>query len=215
MDELKLKAAQAAIRYIQEGDIVGIGTGSTTNFFIQEIAKSNIAINGLVASSAATLQLLHDYNLPVFALNDVMLDVYVDGADACNDMRQLIKGGGGALTQEKVLAAASPKFVCIVDITKTKGFFQHFVPIEVIPMAKGHVAREIVKLGGRPELRLNYTTDNGNVIIDVHGLDLSQPMTMESRINNIAGVLENGIFANNYADILLVADSDNVSVIQG
>jgi ribose 5-phosphate isomerase A len=207
-DEKKKAAAQAAMQYIEDDMIVGVGTGSTVNFFIDMLAQMKHRIEGTVASSDATAQRLKEHGIPILDLNSVNeLHVYVDGADEATRHLHLIKGGGGALTREKIVAAVSRQFVCIIDDSKLVDMLGGFpLPVEVIPMARSYVAREIVKLGGQPILRPGYTTDNGNVILDVHDLKILDPVELEARLNNITGVISNGIFARRPADILLVAD---------
>lgn len=211
-DEMKKQVARAALEYIEAGTIVGIGTGSTVNHFIDSLADIKHKIDGAVSSSVASEQRLKQHGIPVFDLNSVdEIPVYVDGADESNQYLHLIKGGGGALTREKIVAAASKQFVCIVDDTKlvdTLGTFP--LPIEVIPMARSYVAREIVKLGGSPVLREGFTTDNGNLILDVHNLKINEPVKLETTLNNIAGTVTVGIFALRSADILLVGSADGI-----
>ena len=209
-DELKQQVAQAAVAYVKEG-IIGVGTGSTANFFIEELAKVKHKIDGAVASSEATAQRLRGHGIQVFDLNAVdSLDIYVDGADEITEHLHMLKGGGGALTREKIVAAVAKTFICICDETKyvpTLGKFP--LPVEVLPMAKSYVARELVKLGGQPKLR-DFTTDNGNVILDVFGLTISDPVAMEAKINQIVGVVTNGLFAARPANVLLLATADGV-----
>lgn len=209
-DELKHQVAIAAIEYVKSG-IIGVGTGSTANFFIDELAKVKHKIDGAVASSEATAKRLRDHGIEVFDLNSVDgMEIYVDGADEITEHLHMLKGGGGALTREKIVAAVAKQFICICDETKyvpTLGKFP--LPIEVLPMAKSHVAREIVKLGGQPQLR-DFTTDNGNVILDVHGLTITDPIATEDKINQIVGVVTNGLFANRPANVLLLATESGV-----
>ena len=214
-EQKKRQVAAAALHYVVDDGYVGVGTGSTVNFFIEQLAKIKHRINGAVASSAATEKLLRQYQIPVIPLNSVNdLPVYIDGADEATKHLHLIKGGGGALTREKIVAAASKKFICIIDDTKLVDVLGRFpLPVEVIPMAQSYVGRELAKLGGQPVLRQSFTTDNGNIIIDVHNLSIMQPAELESRLNNIAGVVSNGIFARRPADILLVADGNTVKTI--
>ncbi|MGC8503215.1 MAG: ribose-5-phosphate isomerase RpiA [Acidithiobacillus sp.] len=209
---LKQIAAEAALAYIKPGMIVGVGTGSTTNLFIDALGKAKIHVDGYVASSVATETRLKDLGLPVLNLNDTGdIPIYVDGADEVDPHFRLIKGGGGALTREKIVASAARLFVCIADGSKDKPMLGKFpLPVEVIPFARSFVARQLVKLGGNPSLRAGVTTDNGNVILDVTGLDLTDPVTMESRINLIPGVLDNGIFAQRRADVLLLGTPQGV-----
>ena len=209
-DELKQQVAQAAVAYVKEG-IIGVGTGSTANFFIEELAKVKSKIDGAVASSEATAQRLRGHGIQVFDLNAVdSLDIYVDGADEITEHLHMLKGGGGALTREKIVAAVAKTFICICDETKyvpTLGKFP--LPVEVLPMAKSYVARELVKLGGQPKLR-DFTTDNGNVILDVFGLTIIDPVAIEAKINQIVGVVTNGLFAARPANVLLLATADGV-----
>jgi len=208
--QLKQQAAEAALKFIQDDDIVGVGTGSTIKYFIDGLAKTKSKIKGAVASSKATEEQLKKYNIPLCDLNsDGPLPLYVDGADEFNPHLQLIKGGGGALTREKIIAACSEKFICIVDESKQVKVLGKFpLPIEVIPMARAYVARELVKLGGSPVYRENFITDNENVILDVYNLELTDPVTMEKRLNNITGVVTNGLFAKRSADKILIATMD-------
>lgn len=214
MDQNKLKqeVAKAAIEYIPEKSIVGVGTGSTVNFFIEELAKIKHSIEGAVSSSIKSTQLLKEKGIPVYELNAVdSIPVYVDGADEATKNLHLIKGGGGALTREKIIAASADKFVCIVDKNKVVSMLGKFpLPIEVIPMARGYVAREIVKMGGQPRWRENYTTDNGNEILDVHNLEIMEPVKMETKLNQITGVVTVGLFAREPADVLLVATEKGI-----
>lgn len=209
-DELKQQVAKAAVEYVKDG-IIGVGTGSTANFFIEELAKVKHKIDGAVASSEATAQRLRGHGIKVFDMNEVdSLDIYVDGADEITEHMHMLKGGGGALTREKIVAAVAKKFICICDESKYVPVLGKFpLPIEVLPMARSQVARALVKLGGQPQLR-NFTTDNGNVILDVHGLTISNPIKMEADINQIVGVVTNGLFAARPADILLLATKDGV-----
>ena len=211
-DELKKQVAEAAIEHVEMGTVIGVGTGSTANFFIDALARIKGKIDGTVASSIASADRLKAHGIPVLDLNAAgELSVYVDGADETNDQLHLIKGGGGALTREKIVAAASHKFVCICDESKLVKILGNFpLPVEVIPMAQSHVAREMVKLGGQPELRQDFITDNGNIILDVKGLEIMDPCTMETEINNIAGVVTVGIFANRPADVLLLGTASGV-----
>lgn len=219
-DELKQAVAQAAISHIQgklkNDTIIGIGTGSTTNFFIDELAKIKHTFDGTVASSSASAERLKNHGIPVYELNSVdRVTVYIDGADESNEHLQLIKGGGGALTREKIIAAVADEFICIVDASKQVDLLGNFpLPVEVIPMARSHVARELVKLGGLPEYRSGFTTDNGNKILDVYDLDISNALELEQRINAIVGVVCNGLFAARPADLLLVGDEHQVTSLQ-
>lgn len=205
--ELKRAAAEAAIAYVPQGCVAGVGTGSTVNFFIAALTKLKGRIEGAVASSEASARLLQKAGIRVVDLNDASeVPVYVDGADEVTRELTMIKGGGGALTREKIVAAAAAKFVCIADESKLKRALGAFpVPIEVIPMAREFVSREVAKLGGEPRLRMGFVTDNGNEIVDVLGFELSDPAEMEAALNQIAGVVTNGIFARRRADVLLLA----------
>ena len=209
-DELKQQVAQAAVAYVKEG-IIGVGTGSTANFFIEELAKVKHKIDGAVASSEATAQRLRARGIEVFDLNSVdSLDIYVDGADEITEHLHMLKGGGGALTREKIVAAVAKTFICICDETKYVPVLGKFpLPVEVLPMAKSYVARELVKLGGQPKLR-DFTTDNGNIILDVWNLKIDDPIAMEAKINQIVGVVTNGLFAARPANVLLLATTDGV-----
>jgi ribose 5-phosphate isomerase A len=214
-DEMKQAVARAAIDYVPVGTIVGVGTGSTANFFIDELAKIKGKIEGTVASSIASAERLKGHGIPVYDLNAVDgLSVYVDGADESTRHLHLVKGGGGALTREKIVAAASDKFVCIADESKLVDYLGKFpLPIEVIPMARSYVAREIVKLGGEPVLRQNFTTDNGNIILDVHNWEIMEPVKLEQELNNITGVVTNGLFAMRPADVLLLGTPEGVKTL--
>ncbi|HLF97439.1 MAG TPA: ribose-5-phosphate isomerase RpiA [Methylococcaceae bacterium] len=211
-DELKKRVAEAALEYVKGQGVIGIGTGSTTNHFIDLLADVKGGIEGAVSSSEGSTQRLKKIGIPVLDLNAVgTLDVYVDGADEINPRLQLVKGGGGALTREKIIAGASRTFVCIADESKCVDVLGKYpLPVEVIPMARSFVARELVKLGGRPAWRENYVTDNGNAILDVHNLDILQPMEMEKTINNIPGVVTVGLFALRPADVVLLGGKDGV-----
>ena len=213
-DELKQQVANAAVEYVREG-IIGVGTGSTANFFIEELAKVKHKIDGAVASSEATAKRLRDHGIEVLDLNNVdRLDIYVDGADEITEHMHMIKGGGGALTREKIVAAVAKLFICICDESKLVPVLGKFaLPVEVLPMAKSYVARELIKLGGQPQLR-DFKTDNGNVIIDVHGLNISDPVAMEAKINQIVGVVTNGLFAARPANVLLLATADGVKTFK-
>ncbi|MFV2061250.1 MAG: ribose-5-phosphate isomerase RpiA [Gammaproteobacteria bacterium] len=214
-DEMKQAVAKAAIEHVVAGTIIGVGTGSTANFFIDELAKIKGKIDGTVASSVASADRLKAHGIEVYDLNSVNeISVYIDGADESNRHLHLIKGGGGALTREKIVAAASKKFVCIADESKLVDIMGKFpLPVEVIPMARSYVAREIVKLGGEPVLRDNFTTDNGNVILDVHNLEIMNPVKLEEQLNQLTGVVTNGLFAIRPADVLLLGTPDGVKVI--
>ncbi len=215
LEKKKLAAAKGALDYIQAGDVVGVGTGSTANHFIDALAGIKGKIDGTVASSEATARRLKEHGIQVLDLNSVSsLPVYVDGADEATSHKHLIKGGGGALTREKIVAGVSEKFVCIADDTKlvdTLGAFP--LPVEVIPMARSHVARQFVKHGGVPELREGYKTDNGNLILDVHNLEILNPVDKERELNNIAGVVTVGIFALRPADILILGEGSGLRII--
>lgn len=214
-DELKLAVAKAAIAYIPEDCIVGVGTGSTANFFIDELGKIKHKIRGAVASSEASAKRLKGLGIDVLSLNEVAeLPVYVDGADEITHHLHMIKGGGGALTREKIVAAASQKFICLCDASKLVDVLGKFpLPVEVIPMARSYVARELVKLGGHPKLREGFTTDNGNLILDVHGLQILNPVELETALNQLAGVVTNGLFARRGADVLLLGTPTGVQTI--
>ena len=215
-DEKKQLAATAAVALVEPDSVIGIGTGSTVNFFIEALAAKRGLIEGAVASSEATALRLKSHRIQVVDLNATgELALYVDGADEATEHRQLIKGGGGALTREKIVAACSRRFVCIIDESKLVARLGKFpLPIEVLPMARSYVARQMVKLGGQPEWRTGFTTDNGNLILDIYNLDLSQPATLEDAINQITGVVSNGLFARRPADILLVAGLQGVRRIE-
>ena len=206
LEQMKINAAQVALDLVEMGDIVGVGTGSTANAFIDLLPKIKGKIDGTVASSEATAQRLRAHGIPVLDLNRTgPVPIYVDGADEATRNRHLIKGGGGALTREKIVAAASEKFVCIVDETKVVDVLGEFpLAVEVIPLAQSLVSRAIIKLGGLPELRIGFTTDNGNNIIDARNLDLKDAIAVETALNNQAGVVCNGIFAQRPADVLIV-----------
>lgn len=214
-DEMKKAAANAAMEYVKDSAVVGVGTGSTVKFFIEELAKIKGRIDGAIASSSSTEKLLKQYGIPLIDLNSInRLPIYVDGADEFNPYLSLIKGGGGALMREKIIAAVAEKFVCIVDESKKVSILGKFpLPVEVIPMARSYVARQLVKLGGEPNYRENCITDNGNVVLDVYNLDLSEPIHMEERINNIVGVVCNGLFAKRGADLVLMASPTGVKTI--
>lgn len=209
-DQMKQQAAIAAMQFIEDDMIIGVGTGSTVNFFIDQLATQKNRIDAAVASSEATAERLKAHGIAVIDLNVAdHIPLYVDGADEFTTHKMLIKGGGGALTREKIIAAVADKFICIADEKKQVGHLGEFpVPVEVIPMARSYVARQIVKLGGDPIYREGVVTDNGNIILDVHQLDLSQAMHVEEALNNITGVVCNGIFARRGADLVLVAQSN-------
>lgn len=213
-DELKQQVARAAVKYVNSG-IIGVGTGSTANYFIDELAKVKNKIDGAVASSEVTAKRLKNHGIEVFDLNSIDgMDIYVDGADEITEHMHMLKGGGGALTREKVVAANAKDFICICDESKYVPVLGKFpLPVEVLPMAKSYVARQLVKLGGQPKLR-DFTTDNGNVILDVHELNISDPIAMESEINQIVGVVTNGLFASRPANILLLATNEGVKTIK-
>jgi ribose 5-phosphate isomerase A len=208
----KQQAAGAALAWVRPDNVLGVGTGSTVNCFIDALAASGIRIEAAVSSSEATTQRLQSLGIHVRELNLAgTLDVYVDGADEFDSYRRLIKGGGGALTREKIVAGASRKFVCIVDESKKVGVLGKFpLPIEVIPMARSYIARQLVAMGGQPELRDGFTTDNGNLILDVHNMDLVDPVAIEKAINNLPGVVTCGLFAIRPADVVLMASSGGV-----
>jgi len=217
MNTLKEKAAKAALDYIDDGMIIGVGTGSTVDYFIDALVGVKHRIDACVASSKATEARLRALHIPIIDLNAApYLALYVDGADEVNPHREMIKGGGGALTREKIIASVAKQFVCIVDETKVVTRLGRFaVAVEVLPMARSYAAREIVKLGGDPEYRNGFVTDNGNVILDVLFDNLQVPIKLEESINLITGVVENGIFARRTADVVLVAADDGVSVQKG
>ena len=214
-DEQKRAVAQAAIQHVPAGCIVGVGTGSTANYFIEELAKIKHKIEGAVASSEATAQRLRSYGIEVMDLNSVNeLPLYVDGADEVTEHLHMIKGGGGALTREKIVAAVARKFVCVADQNKLVAVLGEFpLPVEVIPMARSYVAREIARLGGQPILRQGFTTDNGNVILDVRGLQILNPVELETALNQITGVVTNGLFARRGADVLLLGTDSGIRTI--
>ncbi|MEY8204161.1 MAG: ribose-5-phosphate isomerase RpiA [Bermanella sp.] len=219
-DALKQAVGQAAVDYIlphlEDHSIIGVGTGSTANCFVDALAKVKHKFDGAVASSDATAQRLKDHGIPVYDLNVASeLEFYIDGADETNDQLQLIKGGGAALTREKIVAACAKQFVCICDDSKwvdTLGGFP--LPVEVIPMARSYVARELVKLGGDPVYRQGVVTDNGNVILDVHNMNIGSAIELEQRINDIVGVVTNGLFACRPADVLLMGTKDGVKTVR-
>lgn len=209
---LKQQAAEAALAYIEPNTIVGVGTGSTVNFFIDALATMKHNIQGAVSSSEASTARLKQHGIEVFELNNVAdLPVYVDGADEVDHHLRMVKGGGGALTREKIIAAVADSFVCIADESKWVGRLGTFpIPVEVIPMARSYVAREIVKLGGDPVWRQGFTTDNGNVILDIHNFDILDPVQLEQQLNSIVGVVTNGLFAKRGANVVLLAGADGV-----
>ena len=208
----KQAAAEAALAFVEEGTIVGIGTGSTANCFIDALAGMKDRIKGAVASSEASAERLRSHGIEVFDLNNVSdIPLYVDGADEVNQHREMIKGGGGALTREKIVAAVARQFICIVDDTKVVKRLGVFpLPVEVIPMARSYVARKLAGLGGQPVLREGFVTDNGNVIIDVRNLEIDRPIKLEEDINNLVGVVTNGLFARRPADVVLVGGKNGV-----
>jgi len=216
-DDLKRQAALAALEYIQPGTIVGVGTGSTVNHFIDGLATIKNNIEGAVSSSNASTERLRKHGITVFNLNEIgELPVYVDGADEANQYLQLIKGGGGALTREKIIAHLAKTFVCIADESKLVPMLGKFpLPIEVIPMARSMIARELVKLGGNPVYRDDFVTDNGNQILDVHNLEIMEPAKLEAELNNLPGIVTVGIFAIRPADVLILAGKDGVRKIGG
>jgi ribose 5-phosphate isomerase A len=219
-DQLKQAVAQAAVDLIlpllSRDSVVGVGTGSTANFFIDLLAKHKLEFDGAVASSQATADRLKSHGITVYDLNGVSdLEFYVDGADEADGHLNLIKGGGAALTREKIVAAVARKFICIADASKRVDVLGEFpLPVEVIPMARSHVARELVKLGGDPEYRDGVVTDNGNVILDVHNMHIVDPVGLEARINNIVGVVANGLFAARPADVLLLGTAQGVERLE-
>ena len=214
-DEMKKQAAWAALEYITTSGVVGVGTGSTVNHFIDALATIKGRLEGAVSSSNDSTQRLKDHGIHVFDLNEVSeVAVYVDGADESNHNLNLIKGGGGALTREKIIAAAADKFVCIADASKLVDVLGKFpLPVEVIPMARSYVAREIVKMGGQPVYREGFITDNHNVILDVHGWDIMEPIKLEKTLNDIVGVVTNGLFAMRPADVLLLGSEDGTKTV--
>jgi len=211
-DELKKAVAMSAVRFVESGKVLGVGTGSTVDLFIDALGVSGTRVPGAVSSSERTSRKLAALGVPVLDLNDVEeIGVYIDGADEIDPGFAMIKGGGGALTREKIVAAVARRFVCIADASKSVEVLGRFpLPVEVIPMARAHVARELAKLGGTPKLRANFTTDNGNVILDVHGLVISDPVALEARIDRIVGVVANGLFAARGADVLLLGRAEGV-----
>lgn len=214
-DTGKQRAAEAALRYIDEDTIIGVGTGSTVNLFIDALAAKKLRIRGAVSSSNASTERLKGHGIEIFELNVVGdIEVYVDGADECDPHLRLIKGGGAALTREKIVAAASRRFVCIVDGSKQVNVLGRFpLPVEVIPMARSYVGRQLVKLGGHPVWREGVITDNGNLILDVFGLSIVDPVRLESQINQIVGVVTVGLFAQRPADVLIVGSADGVKIL--
>ena len=215
-DEMKQAVAREAIRYVEDDAIVGVGTGSTANFFIDELARIKHRIKGAVASSTKTAERLKAHGIFVEELNNVAeLPVYIDGADEVTEHGAMIKGGGGALTREKIVAAVARKFVCIADGSTLVGVLGRFpLPVEVIPMARSYVARRLVLLGGHPEWRMGFTTDNGNVILDVHALTIEDPVALEARIRGIVGVVTVGLFAARGADVILLGTEQGVRTLK-
>lgn len=213
-DEMKKEAGWAALKYVEKGSIVGVGTGSTVNHFIDALGTMKEEIKGAVSSSVASTERLKELEIEVFDCNEVAgLDIYVDGADEINADREMIKGGGAALTREKIVAAISDKFICIVDNTKAVDVLGEFpLPVEVIPMARSYVARELVKLGGDPAYREGCTTDNGNVILDVYGLKITNPKELEDKINALPGVVTVGLFAHRGADVVITGTPEGAKI---
>jgi len=214
-DEMKRKAAEAAIEYVINDEIVGVGTGSTVNHFIDCLAEIKHRIEGAVSSSVASTERMEGYGIRVYDLNEVNgIEVYIDGADESDHYLNLIKGGGGALTREKIIAGASKKFVCIADESKLVDVMGTFpLPVEVIPMARSFIARELVKLGGRPVYREGFVTDNGNNILDVHDLKIMEPVKLENELNKLPGIVTVGIFANRPADVLILGTQEGAKTV--
>jgi len=214
-DELKQAVAREAIKYIVDDEVIGVGSGSTANFLIDELGKVKNRIAGAVASSEKTAERLKKHGIRLFDLNGVNeLPVYIDGADEITEHLAMIKGGGGALTREKIVAAVAKKFVCIADESKLVPVLGKFpLPVEVIPMARAYVARQMVKLGGQPKLREGFTTDNGNIVLDLWGLSILNPVELETSINNITGVVTNGLFARRGANVLLLGTKSGVKIL--
>ena len=215
-DEKKYEAAKSALDYIESGQVVGIGSGSTVNSLISQLDKIKSKIDGAISSSEYTTKLLKEKNIRILNLSEVgRIPLYIDGADESNSNRQLIKGGGGALTREKIVAYASDTFICMIDDSKFVKSLGNFpLPIEVIKMSQSLVAREMVKLGGRPVLRENFVTDNGNIILDIHNLQISEPLKLEQAINNMPGVVANGIFAMRPANKLIIANNNGIDLLE-
>ncbi|NLS12859.1 ribose-5-phosphate isomerase RpiA [Vibrio sp. SM6] len=213
-DEMKKAAGWAALKYVEKGSIVGVGTGSTVNHFIDALGTMKDEIKGAVSSSIASTERLQALGIEVFDCNDVFkLDIYVDGADEINAQRDMIKGGGAALTREKIVAAISDKFICIVDDTKAVDVLGQFpLPVEVIPMARSYIARELVKLGGDPVYREGVITDNGNVILDVHNMQITDPKALEDKINALPGVVTVGLFAHRGADVVITGTPEGAKI---
>ncbi|MDO4226869.1 ribose-5-phosphate isomerase RpiA [Neisseria sp.] len=214
-DELKRMAAEKAVEFVNENEYIGIGTGTTVNLFIEALAKSGKKIKGAVSTSKGTSEMLARYEIPEVQMNEVShLSLYVDGADEVNHSLQMIKGGGGAHLNEKIVASIADKFVCIADESKYVSRLGKFpLPVEVIPMARSMVSRKLVALGGQPELRMGFITFNGHQIVDVHDLNITLPVTLEDEINKIPGVVENGLFAHNAADVLVLGTQEGAKVI--
>lgn len=215
--EMKKIAAQAALKFVKPNTIVGVGSGSTVNYFIEALASMKDEIKGAVAASKASEERLRDIGIEVFSANEVSeLDIYIDGADEITPQGAMIKGGGAALTREKIVSSLAKKFICIVDSSKQVDVLGTTfpLPVEVIPMARSYVARQLVKLGGSPEYREGVVTDNGNVILDVHNFNIIEPLKMEHTINNIAGVVTNGIFAQRYANVTIVGTPEGAVILE-
>ena len=214
-DEMKRKAAEAALEYVINDEIVGVGTGSTVNHFIDVLADIKHKIKGAVSSSVVSTERMEGYGIKVYDLNEVNgIEVYIDGADESDHYLNLIKGGGGALTREKIIAGASKKFVCIADESKLVDVMGEFpLPVEVIPMARSFIARELVKLGGRPVYRDGFVTDNGNDILDVHDLKIMEPVKLENQLNALPGIVTVGIFANRPADVLILGTPEGAKTV--
>ena len=215
-DELKIEVAKAALKYVIPDTIIGVGTGSTANFFIDQLATIKSSVKGAIASSVATANRLEGHGINVVDLNEVEeISVYIDGADESDQQLNLIKGGGGALTREKIVAAVSKQFVCIADESKLVNVMGNFpLPVEVIPMSTSYVKRQIIKsIGGVPVLREDFITDNGNLILDIHDLNIEEPKILENTLNNIAGLVTNGLFAIRSADILLLGSKSGVKTL--
>jgi len=214
-DEMKRKAAQAALEYVGTDEIIGVGTGSTVNHFIDVLAEVKHKINGAVSSSEVSTQRMQAHGIKIYELNEVgNLSVYIDGADESDHYLNLIKGGGGALTREKIIAGASKKFICIADESKLVDVMGEFpLPVEVIPMARSFIARELVKIGGRPLWREGFVTDNGNDILDVHDLKIMQPVALENELNKLPGIVTVGIFANRPADVLILGTAEGARTV--
>ena len=214
-DEMKRKAAEAALEYVIDDEIVGVGTGSTVNHFIDVLAEHKHRIKGAVSSSEASTERMKGHGIEVFDLNQVSnIEVYIDGADESDHYLNLIKGGGGALTREKIIAGASRKFVCIADESKLVDVLGKFpLPVEVIPMARSYIARELIKVGGRPVWREGFVTDNGCDILDVHDLKITEPIKLENELNKLPGIVTVGIFANRPADVLILGTPDGARTV--